>query len=462
MNNANVERGTIHMWPVSRRRMSERTSLVLYWIAILIPVILSLAVVYQWNHVFASLVSVLNVLFFSMLLAQFALASRGRWLYGLIGIDQSMSLHRRVGEWIAIFFFLHPFLIILPRLWFAPALAWSDVWLSFTQASVATGVYAWMILIVWTLISIVRSKGGLSFEAWRYSHTIGFGAVAILGVLHAIDVGRHGQLQPLFNWIWILGGGAAVATAFWGLTGRPLALTRTSFKLISVRKVSASDWEIVLENDQGLPFHFDAGQFAWIGTSRHAWKRDEHPFSIASAPSELPLMRFVIRGLGDFTHELERLKRGQRVRVDGPYGNFSLSGRSARGIMMIAGGAGIAPMLGLLRDLSPQQAELPIRLLYGNRSAAQLVAQDEIKIMETQLSDFRQVVALEQRTDALAGFHHGRLDVDFLASQLPPKSEVAEWLIFVCGPPVMVENVVASLTALEVPRKAVIFEEFGF
>ncbi|MCW3836206.1 ferric reductase-like transmembrane domain-containing protein [Sphingomonas canadensis] len=449
-------------WPSRRGRIGARTSLILYCVAILIPAILSLSIAYQWNHVFASIVSVLNIVFMAMMLSQFALSSRGRWLYRLMGIDHAMSLHRRIGEWIAIFFFLHPFLIVLPRLWFAPELVWSDLWLSFTQTSVATGVYAWMILIVWTLVSIAKAKAGLSFEAWRYSHTIGFGVVAVLGVLHAIDVGRHGQLQPLFNWIWIAGGTAAVLAALWGLTGRARAMDARTFRLVEVRKASASDWELVLENDLRLPFAFEAGQFAWIGATRSALLRDEHPFSIASAPSELPVLRFVIRELGDFTRQLSRLKPGSRIRVDGPYGDFSLAGRSARGVLLIAGGAGIAPMLGLLRDLAPDQARLPIRLLYGNRTASQLVAQDELRALEARLPDFRQVIALEQTDAAVGAHHHGRMDPDFLKAHLPPHEEIAGCLIFVCGPPVMVEHVVAHLIRLGVPKRVIVYEEFGF
>jgi len=65
------------------------------------------------------------------------------------------------------------------------------------------------------------------------------------------------------------------------------------------------------------------GKFAFI-----AFERSEgaHPFTIASAERGERTIAFFIKALGDFTNKLaHRVKTGQTVRIEGPYGRFQLA-----------------------------------------------------------------------------------------------------------------------------------------
>jgi predicted ferric reductase len=283
--------------------------------------------------------------------------------------------------------------------------------------------------------------------------------VAILATLHAITVGRHGQAQPWFNWLWIGLCTVSVAVVAYGLFIRPFLWLRHPFRVRQIVKAGASDWELEIEKDGDFPFEFDAGQFIWLTTSTQPWHRTEHPFSIASSPAEAPRLKFIIRQLGDFTASLGNLRVGQRVLVDGPFGVFTLAGRSARGVAFIAGGAGIGPILGILRSLRDHGEARPIRLLYGNRTVEQMVSQEEISAMTSQLADFQQILALE-RADPRA-HHVGFIDQKLISNALPADAQ-RHWLVFVCGPPVMVKAVVKTLRKLGYPRRSIIYEQLGF
>jgi len=446
-------------WPSRRGRLHSGSHLLIYLLVLALPYALALSIRVQHRALFQSAVTLLNVCGLAALLLQFPLASRSRALARTMGIDPAMVIHRRVGEALAIFFFLHPFLILVPRLLIAPQRALGDVWSTFLASNVQTGLYAWAILIVWVLVAWSRRKAGLSYEAWRLSHGIGFAAVAILATLHVISVGRHGQAQPWFNWLWIGLCTMAVTLVVYGLFVRPFLWQRYPFRVRQIAKAGASDWELEIEKDGDFPFEFDAGQFVWLTTSGRPWYRTEHPFSIASSPAEAPRLKFIIRQLGDFTASLGNLRVGQRVLVDGPFGVFTLAGRSAHGVAFIAGGAGIGPILGILRSLRDHGEARPIRLLYGNRSAEQMVAQAEITAMATQLADFRQILALE-RADPRA-HHVGFIDQTLIANALPAEA-LRHWLVFVCGPPVMVKSVVRTLRRLGYPKRSIIYEQLGF
>lgn len=104
------------------------------------------------------------------------------------------------------------------------------------------------------------------------------------------------------------------------------------------------------------------GQFAFLKFDLPGL-REPHPFTIASAPGE-PVLRFVIRDLGDWTSRLvHRVRTGDAVTVEGPYGRLALTPRP-RGnrIVWIAGGVGITPFLGAACTRRPDA--LPVPHLY--------------------------------------------------------------------------------------------------
>jgi len=91
-------------------------------------------------------------------------------------------------------------------------------------------------------------------------------------------------------------------------------------------------------------------------------------FSIASSPRE-EVLRIATRirpRPSDFKKQLLRLDIGDAVRIRGPFGPFYLT-RDDLAVAFIAGGIGITPFLGLLRDcrLRPEKLPLPAHLFYS-------------------------------------------------------------------------------------------------
>ena len=448
------------MPPTQRPPLTFGRTLALYIALASTPFWYALSQRMEYRGLYETILTFLNVSVFAALLAQYPLAGRVDKVTRLTGIDNGMRLHRKAGEFIALFFFLHPFLILAPRFLLSPQRAWNDVWKTFISSEASTGVFAWAIMGVWVLMAMYKDRLKISYEAWRISHGIGFIAVAILGAHHAVTVGRHGRYDPWFDLIWVVLATIAVGIVAYTYFVRPSLQKLQPFRLAGVRKLATSDWELTIEKDGEFPFDFDAGQFVWINTSGNPYNRTEHPFSIASSPTALPRVSFIIRELGDFTSRLDQLQHGQRVYVDGPHGVFTLNGREATGIALISGGAGIGPNLGILRQLVSLEEERPIRLVYGNRRFDQMVCQDEISGFETRLRDFRQYRVLEQPAEGIEA-HTGFIDRSYLAGLFKEETR-HHWIFYVCGPPVMVDAVTEHLRALDVPEKQLLFEQLSF
>lgn len=446
--------------PSRRTPLTFRQLLAVYIALTLLPYLWSLAQGLEVRGPYQLVLTMLNIAMFAALLAQYHLSGRIPSITRIAGVDNGMHLHRKAGEIIGLFFLLHPLLIVAPRFLIAPQKALVDFWSSVTTNEVSTGVFAWSIMTVFVLMSMYREKLKLGYEAWRISHGVGLIAVAILGTDHAVSVGRHGRYNGWFDAMWIVLCALAVAIVAYTYFLRPVLQKKRPFKVVEVQKVSKSDWSLTLEKDGDFPFAFDAGQFLWVNTSGNPFKRTEHPFSLASSPASLPQLSFIIRELGDYTSKIGKLKPGQRVYVDGPHGVFTLNGHNPDGIALIAGGAGIGPILGLLRQLHDLQDARPIRLVYGNRSAEQMVFQDEIRAVETSLRDFRQTLVLEHPSSVMVA-HEGFISQALLEEQFPPEQR-GTWLFYVCGPPVMVDAVASNLRKIGVPEQRIIFERFSF
>ncbi len=207
---------------------------------------------------------------------------------------------------------------------------------------------------------------------------------------------------------------------------------------------------LTVEDDE--PFSFKPGQYVDI----HIPGDEEHhrSFSMANtstSPDELEFMIKLYPG-GRFSGLLAdgAIKPGDELKVTGPYGVFTLRTSSPRRLLFIGGGAGMAPILSLLRSLAETESERDAIYYYGARTEADLFHVDEIEALPA-----RFVPALSEDTNGWAGECGLITDViDRL------EGDVSEVDAYVCGPPPMVEAAIALLEARGVPEAHIYFDKF--
>jgi propane monooxygenase reductase subunit len=205
-----------------------------------------------------------------------------------------------------------------------------------------------------------------------------------------------------------------------------------------------------VEDDE--PFEFKPGQYVDIsipGDEEH-----HRSFSMANtstSPDELEFMIKLYPG-GHFSGLLSdgAIKPGDELSVKGPYGVFTLRTSSPRRLLFIGGGAGMAPILSLLRSLAETESEREAIYYYGARTEADLFHLDEIDALPG-----RFVPALSEDSNGWPGECGLITDViDRL------EGDVSEVDAYVCGPPPMVEAAIALLEARGVPEAHIYFDKF--
>ena len=109
----------------------------------------------------------------------------------------------------------------------------------------------------------------------------------------------------------------------------------------------------------------DSGQFVFVTFDV---REGAHPFTISSAWSGDGHMNFLIKELGDYTRVLpQRLKVGDPVKIEGPYGCFNFNSECARQIW-VGGGIGITPFVARMEELKLQPFDRPVDLFYATAS----------------------------------------------------------------------------------------------
>lgn len=183
-------------------------------------------------------------------------------------------------------------------------------------------------------------------------------------------------------------------------------------------------------------------------------------FSMANTSSlQNGLLEFVIKIYPDglFSQYLEnKLAVGDQLAIKGPYGMFTLRDNPGADMVFIGGGAGIAPILSLLRSMAERGIERKSRFYYGVRTMNDLCFDDELRALEQTLPSFRYIPALSEPGDEDWNGETGLITDVVRRCETNLKSTDC----YVCGPPPMVEAALELLPTLAVDSARIFYDKF--
>src|SRR4029077_11124298 len=87
-------------------------------------------------------------------------------------------------------------------------------------------------------------------------------------------------------------------------------------------------------------------------------------------------------------------KTGLTVEATGPYGRFYFDETLHRSIVLIAAGAGITPMISMLRYIDHRGLSIPATLLYGVRTRKDIIFETELERLRKCIPTFDYSVSL--------------------------------------------------------------------
>lgn len=360
------------------------------------------------------------------------------------GLTSLWKVHHWLGAGAFLLAMVHPILLALSAATLSPRAA-AEMLL---PPSGATAVWVgWGALLAMTvfLAPTFSFFGAPHYQRWKHLHAVSALAV-MLAFAHTMMLGRG-----LPGWLWWTLALIAAAALSFRLVWRKFRPGRL-FRIDAVTPLADRVVELSLSPVDGRPPTYMAGQFVYLAPldeALAAGRREEHPYTIASAPQD-PALRIAIKDLGDASRALQQVQPGTLASVDGPYGRFFDPGDSAPQLW-IGGGIGITPFVGRARWMQAAGSRADVHLIYCAQDPGRAYYLDVFTRLAEESPNFH------------VWPHFFRDEGPLLASWITARcTDIERRSVYACGPAPLLDLMKSINRELGIPASRYNSEEFDF
>mgnify|MGYP001435145860 FL=1 len=247
-----------------------------------------------------------------------------------------------------------------------------------------------------------------------------------------------------------------------------------NFKAGGYIQIEAPAYKLSYKNfDIAKEYHEDWDRFKIWDVSSEVNESIERAYSMANYPEEKGIVMLNVRiatpppgssGIpaGKMSSYIFNLKKGDKVTISGPFGEF-FARDTKKEMIFVGGGAGMAPMRSLIFDQFRRiKSDRKATFWYGARSKKEMFYVDDFNKLDKDNENFSWHVALsdsppEDKWKGHKGFIHNILFEQYLKDH--PAPEDCEY--YLCGPPIMNQSVIDMLIDLGVDREDIMLDDFG-
>ena len=383
-----------------------------------------------------------------LMLVMIVLIARIPWLERSVGQDRLVRWHRTIGGWPILLIFIH---VVTITLGYAQLTSVGPLHelrlflLNYRDMLAATVAFALIVLAGVSSWRVARSH--LKYETWWTIHLYIYVALA-LAFAHQIVTGVVFLDHPLTRFVWIGLWAGAAGTVLVSRLVVPVARNlRYQIRVVDVLKEAPGVFSVTMAGKHINKLAVSGGQFFQWRFFEKGLVWHSHPYSLSALPQP-PFLRITVKGLGDQSNAVSRLKPGTRVYIEGPYGAFTRHARSHNRLTLIGAGVGITPLRALLEDL-PKDVEVAV-VIRASRPE-DLVHRDEIAgLVKVRGGQFHELIGPR---------HEVSLDAKALRSLVP---RIGASDVYICGPDGFTGEIVAAVRLLGVDVKNIHHEAFSF
>ncbi len=157
--------------------------------------------------------------------------------------------------------------------------------------------------------------------------------------------------------------------------------------------------------------------------------------------------------MGDYTDTFGQIRRDSRDYLVGPFGNLWVWGRDDRGVALFGGGVGVAPLLGIIRQMRTTGDPRQRKLIYANRTEQQIACQSDLDREDV-------TYVLSEPPQGWVG-ETGYVDAGVLDRAFS-EGAFQNWVFVLCGPKAMLDSVEDALIARGTPSSRLLSERFDY
>jgi Na+-transporting NADH:ubiquinone oxidoreductase subunit F len=183
-------------------------------------------------------------------------------------------------------------------------------------------------------------------------------------------------------------------------------------------------------------------------------------YSISTPPSDEHHFEVCVRSVagGHGSNYVHRLRPGNQLKVEGPYGDFVLQEGSDKNILMIATGTGMSPIKSMLMHLLDTRSRRKVRLIFGVRHESDIFYTDLFRGLASKYPEFKYDTTLSSPNPEKWTGHRGRV-TDLIDKLLQP-ADAESTEAYLCGGQDMIVDAKQLLMAKGVPEGSIHHENF--
>lgn len=213
-----------------------------------------------------------------------------------------------------------------------------------------------------------------------------------------------------------------------------------------------------LSFDPSANFDFMAGQFVnFLIDIPGREKTIKRPYSIASPPFQRGTLDIVWKRVegGLITNYFWTLCEGDKLKILGPLGGFTLKTPLPKSILFISTGTGVAPFRSMIHELLRTQAPCEIWNIFGNRYEDEILYQEEFEQLAAKHTNFKNILTVSKPKTwkGESAYVHLMLQKYF--------SDGQDKHLYICGLSNMIQAVRETAAAMGFNNEQIFFEKYA-
>ncbi len=356
------------------------------------------------------------------------------------GIDKIIKTQRKFAIFTYFIVFSHPIFFILSNISYI-----NNILPNFKALPLAFGTISLYIFAGIMISSLSYKK--ISYKVWQYLHILTY-ILFITIWYHAFNNGSSISSPTIKIIFYITPILVAIGAIY--RTNYKIKQRKNEFILKNIEQETEDTFTLVVETKQKISFK--PGQFFFLKLdNRKLYAR--HPFSVSSSPSEKNLC-FTIKLSGRFTQEALKLKPGDEIKIEGPFGNFIIDGEN-KDLVFIAGGVGITPFMSMIKENQNKEAKYNIILFYSSKTEKDIIFKKQLDLIKENW--FKKKYIITRENIKKQDYESGRINKAMLIKHI---QDFKNKKFYICGPQKMNHSVSQILREQGVKKTDIISEDF--
>lgn len=233
----------------------------------------------------------------------------------------------------------------------------------------------------------------------------------------------------------------------------------TNVKLLKKEEIANGTMAFYFEKPEG--FEFRAGQFAdytLINPPETDAEGNTRGFSIITAPFEEYIGAATRLRDTAFKRVLKDLPIGTEVKLDAPYGDFTLHKTETTPAVFLIGGIGVRPVRSMIAQATHDKTAHKITLIHSSRTPDDMPFMADFERLSKENPNFAYVpVASDSAPDDWQG-ERGRVNEEIIRKHVP---DLNKPIFYLSGPEGMVKAMRQLLVGLNINEDNIKTEEFA-